>query len=717
MLPNAPIFLHESVFKGCLPHIAKTNIVTVYGQDRSCDLILAAAPSTVRGSTDVSIRYASQMLAYQIPFIGNIFSENFAGALLAAQSIKVDALQPGCCDRISAATLPVPGRLQPVRSLKPWRPLILVDYAHTPDALEKSLQVARSVTVNDGRLICVFGCGGDRDKSKRPIMGSIAAILSDHVYVTNDNPRTEEPEAIIQDIAGGLNASEKTRTTFLVDRKQAIFAAVSNCGGSDTVLIAGKGHEDYQIIGKEKFHFSDVDEAAAALDQPRNWCVIGAGVSGRAAALYLKNNGDTVVVSDGGIIPSSTKDILKSAKISFFDGGHALEHLSGVQAVAVSPGVSETNIILDQAIKSQLPTATEIDLGMEFFKGVLISVTGTNGKSTTCAMIEHALVVLGKKARACGNIGLPPTALAPQTWDEDSFWICELSSYQLERSHKIPTKVAIFTSFSFDHLARHGSLREYFQCKWRAVSDLGPNDLVLLRSDVYEQALQMNFAMPQAKIIIIHDTRPSILQDSNGIKHWWIQDGVIVCAEGVLSDLKDFTLSGTHNAVNAAFCLATVQHLLSLPLPAITAGISGFSGLPYRCQIVGKTAQGHTIINDSKSTNLESTLIALSACDRPVVLLMGGAGKGESYKNLDQTKQKIAALISFGASREEIKRDAPHGIICADFLQMQDAVEHATSLATKLNCGILFSPGCASFDEFRNYEHRGEEFNRLILPR
>lgn len=712
--PNAEVFLHGSVANARLKEIPASAEITTYGHQSGCDLEITSTSSSVRGSTDITIKKSNsteQDLTYQIPFIGEIFSENFTAALLAVRGIYPDVLAHKNTKKISAAVQPVPGRLQPVRSNKPWRPLVLVDYAHTPDALEKSLEVARSIT--DGKLICVFGCGGDRDKSKRPLMGAIAARLADHTFVTSDNPRTENPDLIIQEIASGI--ANKKNIALITDRKQAIETAIQAYGGSDTVLIAGKGHEDYQIHGHDKHHFSDTEEAAAALLTSKKWCVIGAGVSGCAAALFLRRAGEDVVVSDGGSIPETTRTTLLQAGIAVFDGGHDVRHLDGVKAVAVSPGVPSTNIILERALTQALPVATEIDLGMEFFRGSLISVTGTNGKSTTCALLEHTLTALGKNARACGNIGLPPTALEPQTWDDRSFWICELSSYQLERSHKLPTKVAIFTSFSFDHLARHGSLKEYFLCKWKVMSGLKEKNLVILRGDVFTQALQMGAEMPPAKVIVIHDQKPNSIEEKGQITHWWLNGRAVESTTGTVANLDGFKLSGIHNMVNAAFCLATTQHLLGLSVQEIAPCFNTFSGLPYRCQQVGLTSSGKPIINDSKSTNLESTMIALSACEKPVVLLMGGAGKGESYKDLVQAKQKIAALVLFGASRADIHRDAPPGVACSEHVLMKNAVHEAALLAEKFNCGILFSPGCASFDEFRNYEHRGEEFNRILL--
>ena len=145
-------------------------------------------------------------------------------------------------------------------------PTVVVDYAHTPDALEKALAALRPVAAQrGGRLWCVFGCGGNRDATKRPLMGAIAERLADVVVVTSDNPRHEPPEAILEQIVAGM--SERARARVIADRRAAIREAVFEAGPKDVVLVAGKGHEDYQEIAGVKLPFSDVAQAEAALKE------------------------------------------------------------------------------------------------------------------------------------------------------------------------------------------------------------------------------------------------------------------------------------------------------------------------------------------------------------------------------------------------------------------------------------------------------------------
>ncbi|MBC8068993.1 MAG: UDP-N-acetylmuramoyl-L-alanyl-D-glutamate--2,6-diaminopimelate ligase, partial [Deltaproteobacteria bacterium] len=158
-----------------------------------------------------------------------------------------------------------PGRLEPVRVHGVAGPQVLVDYAHTPDAVERTLAMLRPLA--RARLVVVLGCGGDRDPSKRPLMGAIAARDADRFYATSDNPRTEPPEQIVDAMLAGVAAAHRDRVVREIDRAQAIARAIAEAEEHDIVLVAGKGHEDYQVLGEHKVHFDDREHARAALQR------------------------------------------------------------------------------------------------------------------------------------------------------------------------------------------------------------------------------------------------------------------------------------------------------------------------------------------------------------------------------------------------------------------------------------------------------------------
>ena len=188
--------------------------------------------------------------------IGGFNAANLLGVLGVLMTAEV-SLQ----DAVDALAQvePVPGRLQMIRL--PDAPLVVVDYAHTPDALEKVLQTLRDLLPPGAKLHCVFGCGGDRDPGKRPLMGQVATRLSDRVIITSDNPRSENPRAIIEDVVAGAQSNYEIE----VDRSVAIFKALQSAAPNDVVLIAGKGHETYQEIGTQRMPFDDVQVAREGL--------------------------------------------------------------------------------------------------------------------------------------------------------------------------------------------------------------------------------------------------------------------------------------------------------------------------------------------------------------------------------------------------------------------------------------------------------------------
>nr|WP_041430915.1 UDP-N-acetylmuramoyl-L-alanyl-D-glutamate--2,6-diaminopimelate ligase [Synechococcus sp. PCC 6312] len=198
--------------------------------------------------------------AFNSPLVGQFNVENLLAALGVGLHLGLDLAG-------MLASLPqfpgVPGRMQQVKVSPAQDISVIVDYAHTPDSLENLLKAARPFI--PGQMICVFGCGGDRDRSKRPQMGKIAADLADQVVVTSDNPRTEYPQGILEDILTGIEPTINPLVE--ADRHQAILDAILQAQPGDGVVIAGKGHEDYQILGTEKIHFDDREEATAALKQ------------------------------------------------------------------------------------------------------------------------------------------------------------------------------------------------------------------------------------------------------------------------------------------------------------------------------------------------------------------------------------------------------------------------------------------------------------------
>lgn len=673
--------------------------------------------------TEILVETSGQLpLPIVLPFPPGFLIENFCAAYLLALHAMKQLSDKFAFDFKKIRYLsPVPGRLERVfcRSAFP-QPQVLVDYAHTPDALEKALAAVRPLVA--GKIILVFGCGGDRDRGKRPEMAAAAERFSDNVIVTSDNPRTESPDQIFSDILKGFSNQNVVKT--ISDRSSAISAAIAQANANDLVLVAGKGHETYQIIGKQKHQFDDRLECLRALEgvRPKKVLVIGAGVSGRGAAALLRARGHFVVISDNRVLSDELRSQLVQMHVNVLDGGHHLSHLDGIDAVVVSPGVATDHPLLLGAANASLPVFSEIDLALNEFTGTLIAITGTNGKSTVTAMTAHMLQSRGVSATAGGNIGIPPSLLAAQDHLPE-YLVLELSSYQLEQSRPINANVGVFTSFSFDHMARHGSMENYFDAKWKLFARKNYHSVAILSEEVVRTAIGFR----KAKLAI----KTYIVAHSRNVSRNWIQlvngwDPNAICVEidedgrvlqlpneQAIAKLDTTSLPEYHNQLNAVYAGLSVAHALSIEFGLALSAIGGFRGLPHRCETVGIFA-GHRIINDSKSTNVESTMVALASQKQPVILFLGGKGKGESFEPLLRYRDRILRVVTFGFSGKDILNDIKDELPVTSYDTLKEALEREIAIIRNLPAPILFSPGCASFDEFNNFEHRGNFFSERV---
>ena len=419
------------------------------------------------------------------------------------------------------------------------------------------------------------------------------------------------------------------------------------------------------------------------------WLIIGAGVSGLGAARLLRARSLEVRISEGTSIPKERSDKFKLIGADLCDGGHKSDHLDGIRQIIVSPGIPMSHPLLVEASRRKIPVMTEIDLALREYNGALFAITGTNGKSTTCAMIYHLLRKRGVDAALGGNFGEPPTQMLAEG-KLAPYLILELSSYQLEQSASVKPKLAIFTSFSHDHLARHGSLGGYLKAKWRVFEHMPQGSLAIVPMNILLEAKTYGLGIDEKNTRIISDT-------------------------DYLLSLAPKSIAEPHNRLNAGFAISAVAHSFGSDVRDISPLLSDFVGLRHRCELIGRI-NNLPVINDSKSTNVESTVVALQGQDRPVILMMGGQGKGESYLPILQLKEKIAAIVTFGASGPEIARDLRGTVRVHEFPSLRIALDQIAGIIKQEVAPILFSPACASFDEFSNYEHRGEVFQASISP-
>jgi UDP-N-acetylmuramoylalanine--D-glutamate ligase len=319
---------------------------------------------------------------------------------------------------------------------------------------------------------------------------------------------------------------------------------------------------------------------------------------------------------------------------------------------------------------------------------------------------------LGINAFASGNIGIPPSFILADDVRVESF-VMELSSYQLDFSMPIKNRCSVFTSFSEDHMERHKDMKSYFLAKWRLVMATETQGLCIMPRVIVEAAKKFRAPIPEATLVQVLIDREKPLK--------WSPRTLYVHFDTKKSLLKGDGIQGVrqvpedlsfHNKLNLIYSILAVQSLRKTPWDRCLETLSSYCWLPYRFEKIG-TWMGHPIFNDSKSTNVESTIVALESVHKPCILLLGGFPKGESYRSLSKYKSKIGTLITFGAASAKISEDLeslnPH-----QFTTLKDALQSLPRFFERKPGPIVFSPACSSFDEFKNFEERGEFFNRQI---
>lgn len=449
----------------------------------------------------------------------------------------------------------------------------------------------------------------------------------------------------------------------------------------------------------------------------RSYLVVGAAVSGLAAADLLLKKGHRVRLCDSRKIPDKVRAQYGHSDLEFREKDQSVELLQGIDALVLSPVIAPQMALVQEAIRQKKAVLTEIDLALSYFKGTVIGVTGTNGKSTTCVMLEHLLAGYNRSCGLCGNIGLAASRVICDEPHKDIL-VIELSSYQLELSQKISPLISVFTSFSMDHLGRHKNMKNYFLAKWRLVEATQHGGVVLLTRDVYTRAREYGLSLPQGvKAVLIAVQGAAKMPARLDVPTFYIDAGYRLIDEDGRTHL-DFNfpkLRQIHNALNGAFSLFAANHIIGKKLGELVKCLADYKPLRHRYEIIGYR-RGHPIINDSKSTNIESTIAALRSIDGRCILLMGGEGKGEDYQSILEYDVKIESLLCFGKDGPKIAAE----LISTKFTtklfdNLEVLMTELPGIFSQNPAPILLSPGCASFDEFGNFEERGCFFSQKAL--
>jgi UDP-N-acetylmuramoylalanine--D-glutamate ligase len=439
--------------------------------------------------------------------------------------------------------------------------------------------------------------------------------------------------------------------------------------------------------------------------------VIGLARSGRASAMLLRKHGYDVYASDVVSSPDTGRcaEELRAQGIAVDVGRHDLERLGRATLVVASPGVPPVAKPLAFAREKGVRIASEVEVALNFLDGPrIIAVTGTNGKTTTTALIAHLLRGLDLEAVEAGNIGMPLSEIA--TREQQPKWIAlEMSSFQLHDTPSLKPDVGVLTNLSPDHLDRYATVEEYFADKARLFANADPNSAWVVNAD------------DKAVMVMVRDAaghKYSFSLSDNADAHYDPQSSQLVVLGAPLFARKDLPLLGQHNVGNAlaaslAVMAADRSHQTQQARKGIAAALRTFRSLPHRLELVGEFG-GVQWINDSKATNVSSTAVAIDGMERPTVLLLGGRHKGEAYTPLaEAVRRKVKRVIAYGEAAPIIATDLRPVVDVVRLGSDFDEVMTAAKAAAQPGEAVLLSPACSSYDMFSNYEERGERFRVL----
>jgi UDP-N-acetylmuramoylalanine--D-glutamate ligase len=440
-----------------------------------------------------------------------------------------------------------------------------------------------------------------------------------------------------------------------------------------------------------------------------NLVIIGGGESGVGAALLAQQKGYSVFLSDGSSLKEHYRNELRQAGISFEEGQHDLEKILSASEVVKSPGIAEKTPVMKAIRAKGIPVISEVELAYRF-KGDsrIVAITGSNGKTTTTSLVYQLCKNGGLDVALVGNIGY---SFARQVaFDPRPLYVAEVSSFQLDDIDQFRPDIAILTNITEDHLDRYDYVfLNYIKSKFRITMNQRPQDFFIYCAD--DEVTQQHL-----KMFTIQSTQLPISMKREVPNGGFIKDGDMYVRTGnevMTMSVFDFALKGKHNQYNTmAACVAAAT--LTIRKDKIRDAVQHFEQLEHRMEYVA-TIRGVEFINDSKATNINSTWYALESMTKPTVLILGGVDKGNDYALLlEGVKEKVKAIICLGVDTKKI-HDAFEGVVptLLDTQDAAEAVQLAFRLATKGDT-VLLSPACASFDLFKNYEDRGQQFKNAV---
>ena len=438
--------------------------------------------------------------------------------------------------------------------------------------------------------------------------------------------------------------------------------------------------------------------------------VLGSGESGVGSALLAKSKGLSVFVSDSSLIEKNYKELLLKNDIQFEENGHVQANKLNVDYVIKSPGIPDTATIIKQLTNNQTQIISEIEFASKFTDANIIGVTGSNGKTTTTTIIYEILKSENIDVDIAGNIGVSFASKVAASNARN--YVLELSSFQLDGIIDFNPHIAIMTNLSPDHLDRYNnSFENYINSKFNIIKNQSEKDYFIYDLDDVKivQFIKNNIHKIKSNLLPFSTIKTTdsvtYLEDKNIIS--------IINKNKIIMPTNNFPLIGTHNLKNA-MAATTVANLLKIRKETIRKSLEHFQAVEHRLEHVLKINKVN-YINDSKATNVNAAYYALDSMQSSTVWIVGGIDKGNKYEELfSLVNEKVKAIICLGKDNKKIFENFENLVeYITEVKSMSEAVKEAYSIA-KSNDSVLLSPACASFDLFKNYEDRGEQFKAEV---
>ncbi|MES2827756.1 MAG: UDP-N-acetylmuramoyl-L-alanine--D-glutamate ligase [Bacteroidota bacterium] len=437
--------------------------------------------------------------------------------------------------------------------------------------------------------------------------------------------------------------------------------------------------------------------------------ILGAGESGVGAAMLAQKQGFDVFVSDFGTIADHFKNQLKDLGVDFEEAMHTEEKILLATEIIKSPGIPDTVPIIKAIKQKQIPVISEIEFAKRYTKAKTVCITGSNGKTTTTMLTYHILKNGGLNVGLAGNIG---NSFAAQVATSDFEWyVLELSSFMLDDMHEFKADIAVLLNITPDHLDRYDyKLANYAASKMRIIRNQLAEDVFIYCADDEETIKVMKKVRINAKAFpfSIHKKLETGAYLENDNLHININ-----LNNPLTMSITELALQGKHNIYNS-MASGIVAKVLDIRNATIRESMGDFKNIEHRLEHVAKIS-GVNYINDSKATNVNSTWYALESVSAEVILIMGGVDKGNDYSMLkDLVHQKVKAIVCLGKDNKQIHEAFEDDVeIIVNTFSAHEAVQVAYHLAKKGDT-VLLSPACASFDLFKNYEDRGNQFKSAV---